>query len=164
MIDSEFLIEHFALFLPMVIMYAELHFRFKWSNSRYFQKEPEILADLPIRIEPGNDIPILLIIKDAHIFPIILEKVEIKIIKNNKIIQSKIFSYNADIDFSWWDDTITIDATGISGDVEINVEFSYVPFIITLSVLIITLQPMFLNFHIQMMGMHYMGICTTIQI
>ena len=125
MIDSEFLIEHFALFLPMVIMYAELHFRFKWSNSRYFQKEPEILADLPIRIEPGNDIPILLIIKDAHIFPIILEKVEIKIIKNNKIIQSKIFSYNADIDFSWWDDTITIDATGISGDVEINVEFSY---------------------------------------
>ena len=125
MIDSEFLIEHFALFLPMVIMYAELHFRFKWSNSRYFQKEPEILADLPIRIEPGNDIPILLIIKDAHIFPIIFKKAEIKIIKNNKIIQSKIFSYNADIDLNWWDDTITIDSTGISGDVEINVEFFY---------------------------------------
>ena len=99
--------------------------RFKWSNSRYFQKEPEILADLPIRIEPGNDIPILLIIKDAHIFPIIFKKAEIKIIKNNKIIQSKIFSYNADIDLNWWDDTITIDATGILGDVEINVKFFY---------------------------------------
>ena len=85
MIDLEYLIEHFAVFLPMVIMYAELHFRFKWSNSRYFQKEPEILADLPIRIEPGSDIPILLIIKDAHIFPVFLEKVEIKIIISNNI-------------------------------------------------------------------------------
>ena len=125
MIDSEFLIEHFAFFLPMVIMYAELHFRFKCTNSRYFQKEPEILADLPIRIEPGNDIPILLIVKDAHIYPIILENVKIIIIKNNKIIQSKIFAYNADIDFSWWDDTITMDAKGISEDIEINVKIFY---------------------------------------
>ena len=125
MINSEFLIEYFAFFLPMVIMYAELHFRFKWSNSRYFRKEPEILADLPIRIEPGNDIPILLIIKDAHIFPIIFKRVEIKIIKNNKIIQSEIFSYNLNIDINWWDDTITINSTGISEEVEINVEFYY---------------------------------------
>jgi len=125
MINSEFIIEHFALLSPMVIMYAELHFRFKWTNSRYFQREPEILADLPIRIEPGNNIPILLIIKDAHIFPIDLIKVEIKIIKNNKIIITKIFSYNSNINSSWWDDTITISPIGISGDVEINVKFSY---------------------------------------
>ena len=72
MINSDFLIEPFAQIIPTVLLYAELHFRFKWTGSRYFQKEPEILADLPIRIEPENDIPILLIIKDAHLYPIIL--------------------------------------------------------------------------------------------
>ena len=66
MINSEFLAEPFAQFLPTVFLYAELHFRFKWSGSRYFQNEPEILADLPIRIEPNMDIPILIIIKDSH--------------------------------------------------------------------------------------------------
>ena len=61
MINSEFLAEPFAQFLPTVFLYAELHFRFKWSGSRYFQKYPEILADLPIRIEPNRDIPIIFI-------------------------------------------------------------------------------------------------------
>jgi len=126
MIESEFLIEHFAFFLPMVIMYAELHFRFKWSNSLYFQKEPEILSDLPIRIEPGNNIPILLIIKDADIYPITLCEVKIKIFGEKELFQSKVFSYNDDIHLHWWDDTIMIDPEGISGDIEINVEFSYI--------------------------------------
>jgi len=125
MVYSELLIEHFTFYLPMVIMYAELHFRFKWTNSRYFQKEPEILADLPIRIEPGHDIPILLIIKDAHLFPINLKNIKIIIIKNKSIIQSRTFIYNVNIDISWWDNTIKIDAAGIEGEVEINVIFYY---------------------------------------
>ena len=69
MINSEFLAEPFAQFLPTVFLYAELHFRFKWSGSRYFQKEPEILADLPIRIEPNRDIPIKLITSFYKIQP-----------------------------------------------------------------------------------------------
>ncbi|HIN19674.1 MAG TPA: hypothetical protein EYM76_02225, partial [Candidatus Marinimicrobia bacterium] len=125
MINSEFLAEPFAQFLPTVFLYAELHFRFKWSGSRYFQKEPEILADLPIRIEPNRDIPILLIIKDSHLFPITLKYVEIVIYKSNKIIQSQTFQYNTQLNINWWDDTVMIDPEGISGDIEINVEFMY---------------------------------------
>ena len=125
MINSEFLAEPFAQFLPTVFLYAELHFRFKWSGSRYFQKEPEILADLPIRIEPNRDIPILLIIKDSHLFPITLKYVEIVIYKSNKIIQSQTFQYNTQLNINWWDDTVMIDPEGISGDIEIYVEFMY---------------------------------------
>ena len=125
MINSEFLAEPFAQFLPIVFLYAELHFRFKWSGSRYFQKEPEILADLPIRIEPNRDIPILLIIKDSHLFPITLKYVEIVIYKSNKIIQSQTFQYNTQLNINLWDDTVMIDPEGISGDIEINVEFMY---------------------------------------
>ena len=99
MIESEFLIEHFAFFLPMVIMYAELHFRFKWSDSRYFRKEPEILSDLPIRIEPGNNIPILLIIKDAHIYPINLNKVNIKTYYNSFIF--RLINSNGMVKVAW---------------------------------------------------------------
>ena len=128
MINSELLIEHFAFFLPMVIMYAELHFRFKWTGSRYFQKEPEILADLPIRIEPKNDIPIILIIKDSHLYPITLKYVKVKILKTNKVILSKTYNYYKKLNNNWWDDTITIDATGILGEVEINVEFFYLEY------------------------------------
>ena len=125
MINSEFLMESFAQYSPAVLLYAELHFRFKWTGSRYFQKEPEILADLPIRIEPKSDIPILLIIKDSHLFPITLKYVEIVIYKSNKIIQSHTFQYNTQMDLNWWDDTLIIDSEGISGNIEINVEFMY---------------------------------------
>ncbi len=117
--------ESFAQYSPAVLLYAELHFRFKWTGSRYFQKEPEILADLPIRIEPKSNIPILLIIKDSHLFPITLKYVEIVIYKSNKIIQSHTFQYNTQMDLNWWDDTLIIDPEGISGNIEINVEFMY---------------------------------------
>ena len=125
MINSDFLIEPFAQIIPTVLLYAELHFRFKWTGSRYFQKEPEILADLPIRIEPENDIPILLIIKDAHLYPIILREINIDIYQENKVIRSNNFSYNDKIDINWWDDTLFIDPKGIIGDIEINIEFLY---------------------------------------
>jgi len=123
MINSEFLTEPLTHFIPAVLLYAELHFRFKWMGSRYFQKEPEILADLPVRIEPKSEIPILLIIKDSHLFPITLKYVEVVIFKSSKIIQSHTFQYNTQLNINWWDDTIKLDPDGISGDIEINVEF-----------------------------------------
>ncbi|MBC8257174.1 MAG: hypothetical protein H8E85_07695 [Candidatus Marinimicrobia bacterium] len=125
MINSEFLTDPLTQFIPAVLLYAELHFRFKWTGSRYFQKEPEILADLPVRIEPESDIPILLIIKDSHLFPISLKFVEVVIFKSSKIIQSHTFQYNSQININWWDDTIMLNLNGIFGEIEINVEFTY---------------------------------------
>ena len=60
MVNTKLTLDSFMQFIPVVLLYAELHFRFKWSGSRYYKKEPEILADTPTRIEPNNDIPILL--------------------------------------------------------------------------------------------------------
>ncbi|MFH1862109.1 MAG: hypothetical protein ABH878_04780, partial [bacterium] len=63
------------LTLPFLIaLYPEIHYRFRFFPfSRYFRRQPEIIADLPHRLEPGSPLPVLLIIKDADRFPIQLE-------------------------------------------------------------------------------------------
>ncbi|MGE5315962.1 MAG: CehA/McbA family metallohydrolase [Acidobacteriota bacterium] len=55
-------------FLP-VVAYAETHYRFKYFFSWLKKSEPEILADMPHRLEPDADLPVLLLVKDAHRYP-----------------------------------------------------------------------------------------------
>lgn len=56
--------------LPLLLLYAETHFRFfRWFPSLLFKKEPEVLFDLPRRIEPGSNLPVLLIINDIRMYP-----------------------------------------------------------------------------------------------
>lgn len=67
-------------FIPLLLalppwLYAEIHYRFKGVPSRLFKPEPEIIADVPHRLEPEAPLPILLIIKDAKRFPIRLRRV-----------------------------------------------------------------------------------------
>ena len=90
---SDFIIENIISIIPSVLLYAELHFRFKWSHSRYYLREPEILADLPYRVEPDTSIPILLLIKDSHQFPITLHEVEVRIYKSNELAKTNNFIY-----------------------------------------------------------------------
>ena len=94
--------------IPFMFLYAELHYRFKWLGSLYYKKEPEILADVPYRIEPDNKIPILLFIKDAHIFPIKLSHVSIHIYQSDKQIYFEDINYNCDLMSRWWNNTIYI--------------------------------------------------------
>ena len=125
MVNTNLTLDSFVHFIPAVFLYAELHFRFKWSSSRYYQKEPEILADIPIRIEPNKNIPILLIIKDAHLFPVTLHEIEIKIYQSNLLIQSHNYLFNTLIDSHWWDTTKFIKTKDLSGNIEIDVQFNY---------------------------------------
>ena len=125
MIIPEFIIQPFYNYIPIVLLYAEVHFRFKWCGSRYFIKEPEILSDIPIRIEPGKRLPVLMIIKDAHNFPIKLHKIEVSIYKNSKNIKSSHKIYDLTIKEHWWDDTIFMDVNNIRGNIKVNVKFYY---------------------------------------
>jgi len=61
-------------FIPLWL-YAEIHYRFKFIPSRLFYRRPEIVADAPHRIDPGQPLPVLLLIKDANRFPIVLQQV-----------------------------------------------------------------------------------------
>jgi hypothetical protein len=69
------------------ILYAETHYRFKYFFSYLKKSEPEIIADIPSRITLGEIIPVLLVIKDADKYPVLIK--EISVIEKNKIIFAK---------------------------------------------------------------------------
>jgi hypothetical protein len=57
--------------LSPITLYAETHFRFGgWTPSALFRREPEIVFDLPRRLGPGEDLPVALLINDAHRYPV----------------------------------------------------------------------------------------------
>ncbi len=112
-------------FIPAILLYAELHFRLKMFKGRYFINEPEILSDLPIRIEPGKKLPILILIKDAHIFPIKLQNVEVILYKKHKMAERYDKEYNLSINKYWWHDTIFINVDNICGTIQVDIIFTY---------------------------------------
>jgi hypothetical protein len=65
------------MLFPPFFAYAETHFSFLPGFSLVSRRFPEILVDAPRRINPGVPLPFLLIVKDAHRFPITVTKVEI---------------------------------------------------------------------------------------
>ncbi len=67
------------LLLIPFLAYAEIHLTGGLWKGRLHQKAPEVLADLPWRIEWHHPLPVFIFIKDAHWYPIILEEVRVEI-------------------------------------------------------------------------------------
>lgn len=79
--------------LPLLIGYAEIHFRFSpLLPSLLFKKEPEVLFDLPARLNPGRDLPVLLILHDLLRFPVTVGAVAITVTKPR--FGTKVFNFN----------------------------------------------------------------------
>lgn len=109
-------------FLPF-FLYAETHYRFPYFFSLLRKNEPEIIADAPHRIEPGSPLPILILIKDAHLFPCELEQVSTELRQNGRVVRrdthfthprrlgEKYASFTIPIDVSEWKGWIEIDVT-----------------------------------------------------
>lgn len=92
----------FSILLPF--LYAETHYRFKYFISWLKKSEPEIIADIPSRIQKGCDLPILILVKDADKYQ--TELIELEIIDGN----SKLFhqELNISIDQPYFDKIINI--------------------------------------------------------
>ncbi len=83
------------LYFRYMFGYAEIHYSFLPGLSLISKKQPEIITDAPVRITPGQEIPLLLIIKDSHIYPIDIISVEITVFeKNAKLIYKKVLEDN----------------------------------------------------------------------
>ncbi len=103
-------------------MYAETHYRFKYFFSLLKKPEPEIIADVPHRILSGGRLPILLIIRDAHLYPVILEQAEIFI--DN--IKKESFKFSKRIDAPYFESLLKLDVTDIKpGQHSIVVKIEY---------------------------------------
>ena len=88
--------------MPFAALYAETHYRFRYFPfSLYYRKQPEIIFDCPLRLEPGKELPILLMIKNADKFPVEVKTISIQVSQNNQIVEKKIV-INAKIDSPFW--------------------------------------------------------------
>ena len=70
---------HLSALGLLFLLYAETHFRIGRLPSRFFRRMPEILFDLPHRLGPGQELPLLLLIKDADRFPVELVRLQVTV-------------------------------------------------------------------------------------
>ena len=67
------------MIFPFPLAYAETHYRFKYFFSLYKKREPEVIADGPHRLDPDSPYPVMVLIKDAHLYPIDLTSVTVRL-------------------------------------------------------------------------------------
>ncbi|MBD3167992.1 MAG: hypothetical protein GF307_00820 [candidate division Zixibacteria bacterium] len=75
------------LMLLPVLAYAEIHYRFRGLPSLLHKAEPEIILDCPRRLEPGKELPVSLIIKDADKYPVTIHSIEASPISEDEEIK-----------------------------------------------------------------------------
>ena len=68
--------------------YAETHFKFKLPWSLLYRPWPEILVDAPFQFVPDAKLLLWIVVRDAHRFPTLIEKMEIRILETEATTQS----------------------------------------------------------------------------
>ncbi|UCH62803.1 MAG: CehA/McbA family metallohydrolase [Fidelibacterota bacterium] len=126
LLDLSLIWPDLAWLLPGGLLYAEMHYRWWPLPNRYFRKEPEILADAPWRVEPGKPVPLLLLVKDAHHYPITLERVTIGMETDNGRRELPEITIGGEIDDHWWHRTVMLERPIDSGDISLWVTFHYI--------------------------------------
>ncbi len=107
------------------LLYIEMHYRWLPGASRYYRREPEILADLPSRIAPGQKPPLLLLVKDAHRFPIHLERVEVALDTGDGPHPWTVITVEEDLADLWWHRVVEVKRPEVVGYVKWMVTFHY---------------------------------------
>ncbi len=105
------------------VLYAETHYRFKYFFSYLKKKEPEIIADIPLRITYGMDIPVLVIIKDADKYPVLIK--EISVLEKNQVIFSQ--ELNKKVNAPYEDSIVYIGSNDLSyGQHHFDIKINYI--------------------------------------
>ncbi|MFC1547538.1 CehA/McbA family metallohydrolase [Candidatus Neomarinimicrobiota bacterium] len=108
-----------------IFLYVEIHYRAGYLPSRYYRREPEILADAPRRIEPGLPIPVFLIVKDAHKYPIFLHKVLLVIEYDRGTRSTLEIPLNISIAERWWHHALEVERPDFEGEIGLRIVFHY---------------------------------------
>ena len=129
--------EGFFTAIPFLISYAEIHYHLRFLFPKYYRKEPEIITDIPIRVIKNQNltIPLLLIVKDANLFPVNLNSAVINIEGKNKTISHE-FKFGKQINSKYFSQILDIKVSELESeqflkitaklDVEINGKFKII--------------------------------------
>ncbi len=101
-----------GLILLPFFLYAEIHYHLPLFKGFLYKKQPEILFDLPYRTETGS-IPVLLLIKDAHWFPVTIDKLLIRLIGSGdqSIYREIPISFKQQVTQKWFHRIFEIDVS-----------------------------------------------------
>ena len=69
--------------------YAETHFKFKLPWPLLYKPWPEIQTDAPFQFLPGIEPTLWIVVRDAHRFPTLIEKIDISIVGTEDFRASK---------------------------------------------------------------------------
>lgn len=111
-------------YLPFFLSYAEMHYSLKFIKPKYFRREPEIIADVPIRIIKPNKLPVLIIIKDSHLFPIVLKKVNVKISEGKQVVIKDFFP-DIELNKPYYSDILHIDLSEFRTERDLNISVTF---------------------------------------
>jgi len=116
------LLEGFFISTPFLISYAEIHYHFKNLFPKYFRKEPEIITDIPIRVVKNQKctIPLLLIVKDADLFPVTINSVNVSVEGTNKSI-SQNFKIEERIKEKYFSQILHVNVVELGADQYLNI-------------------------------------------
>jgi len=111
-------------FVLPFFLYAETHYKFKGIYSRLLKNEPEIVADAPFRVEPHQPIPVLLLVKDAHWYPVQLLEIIVRISSKNQPNMTRKFPLNITLNKTkFWSKIFLLEPLqDVSGIVDIDVQ------------------------------------------
>lgn len=115
---------HELLLLP-ILLYAETHYRFKYFWSFLRKREPEILADAPHRIDPGHHLPVMILIKDAQQYPIVLDQVRATLFQGAAIKEIILMDKPTPVSEKYWWKIFEIDIEDFKGWIKCDVEIHY---------------------------------------
>lgn len=108
--------------------YAEVHYKF-FNYSLLSRKHPEILVDVPWRVDMGNNLPVACIVKDSDRFPIRLKRITARCrINGGAAWEESLFGENLPIYISdhYWSMCSSINLpNGVSGNLEARIEIEY---------------------------------------
>ncbi len=114
---------HIDLWLPGVLflLYAEIHYRIPLVPSRLFKRMPEVILDVPHRLAPGATLPVLVLIKDAQRFPIVLHQLETSFLSGGAVLATQTTGFsNEPVSDGAWHRIIEVEPPhGMHGAVEV---------------------------------------------
>jgi hypothetical protein len=113
--------------LLYLLLYAEIHYRIGHLISLIKKEEPECIVDLPHRLEPGHHLPLLLLIKDAHLYPVCLHSLTANLIEKRQKTELFRKDFSAlDITEPFWNQVFHIPPPrAFPEKVKIDVEVTY---------------------------------------
>jgi hypothetical protein len=99
--------------IPLAALYAETHYRFRWFPfSHYYRRQPEIIFDAPHRLEPDETLPVTLIVKDAHRFPLDIGDVVIRASGGGLTVVER-FPLNISVGQPFWHKLFEVNVAGL---------------------------------------------------